>query len=53
MEPSFSFPDFAPDAERLSLAPVWENLAVVCAGAAIIFAAAVILYFILRGRREY
>ena len=42
-----------PSPERLGLGPIWENLAVVCIGAALIFAAAIVLYFLLRGKRQY
>jgi len=53
MLPELSLPDFAPDPERLTLAPIFDNLPLVCLGAAAIFGAALIIYFLLRGKSQY
>lgn len=46
-------PDLAPDYERLSIAPLWDNLALICMGALLVFAVVAILYFLLRGKKQY
>ena len=46
-------PDLAPDYEQLSLAPLWDNLVLVCIGAAAIFAIVAVMYFLLRGKKQY
>lgn len=42
-----------PDPSRLGFAPLFESLPLVLAGAAAIFAIIILLYFLLRGRKQY
>jgi hypothetical protein len=47
-----SVPDLAPSPDRLSLEPLFQSSYVVCLGVAAIFLALIILYFLLRGRKQ-
>lgn len=53
MRLGLSMPDFAPDPSRLALDPIINNVPLVCLGAAAIFALALIIYFLLRGKSQY
>ncbi|MCI0504149.1 hypothetical protein L0Y65_05575 [Candidatus Micrarchaeota archaeon] len=45
--------DFAPHPEKLALDPVMDSLPALCLGAAAIFALALIIYFMLRGKSQF
>jgi hypothetical protein len=53
MQLSQSFPDAVPDPSKLALDPIINNVPLVCLGAAVIFALALIIYFMLRGKSQY
>ncbi len=42
-----------PSAESLGFGPLFDSLGVVCIGGAAIFVIVILLYFLLRGRRDY
>jgi hypothetical protein len=42
-----------PDPSKLAFSPILEGLPLVLAGAAAIFALILIMYFLLRGKKEY
>ncbi|MFH0884527.1 MAG: hypothetical protein V1861_02350 [Candidatus Micrarchaeota archaeon] len=42
-----------PDPSRLGFGPILDNLPLVLAGAAIIFVLILLMYFLLRGKKEY
>ncbi|MEW6035966.1 MAG: hypothetical protein AB1529_05105 [Candidatus Micrarchaeota archaeon] len=46
-------PDLAPSPDKLSLEPLFQSSYAVCLGVAAIFLALIIIYFLLRGRKQY
>jgi hypothetical protein len=42
-----------PDPSRLGFSPILDSLPLVLAGAAIIFVLILVMYFLLRGKKEY